>query len=166
MRTALSPDRNHGDDMRVEYVLPVHHWCQENPEQRDRMSLQIQCMFESGTASYVNPDRIGLKQESADQNLEMQEATNNACSSALAASSQTYSAATIPANACQTGGGSTGTASSNAGTTTGTGTGTAAAASSSAASSSSGTGAAPTNAAMLGYECAALGLAGMALFGL
>lgn len=107
-------------------------------------------------------------QESADQNLEMQDATNNACSSALAASSQTYTAATIPANACQTGGGSTGTASSSAGKTTGTGTGTntAAAASSSAASSSSGTGAAPTNAAMLGYECAALGLAGMALFGL
>jgi len=111
---------------------------------------------------------------SAQELLKMQDATNNACSSALAASSQTYTAATLPANACQTGGGSTGTASSNAGKTTGTGTGTgtgtAAAAtgstSSSAASSSSGTGAAPTNAAMLGYQCAALGLAGMALFGL
>ena len=148
----------------------LNYYCQCTSGSKVIQSSVIKCLCDTNACSAAELTRTSMELSTntwsiADLNTELQNASNKVCSSALAASSQTYSAATIPPNACATGGGSTGTGTASSATTTGTGT-AATAASSSAASSSSGTGAAPTNAAMLGYECAAIGLAGMALFGL
>ena len=101
---------------------------------------------------------VNLHLYNADDLEEAEEVSNGICSSALAASSSTYSYRTLPTNVCATAG-----TASNATATTATSGGLGAAASSSRSSTAN---AAPAMTAQASYEGALLGLAGLAILAL
>ena len=158
------------------------YYCQCTSGQKVIQAAALKCICEDSTCTsqdlistsnvYQTHSLIRPSEYFANSmnSIEVGQATNQICESAVSASHQTFTPATIPADVCAATGGA-GTASSTAATntaaTTGaTATGSGASAATSSAAAQSGNAATPNAQSFLGLESALLGLAGVLMLAL